>query len=68
MQWLACSTPKMPGFEEIGDEMILVLLGYCRKRDDLPRLWLQLVTDQIVLMQPLHDNDDAALGLVIEPA
>ena len=35
---------------------------------DLPRLLAEHVADQIVLVEPLHDDDDGATALVIEPA
>jgi hypothetical protein len=46
----------------------LVLFGDCRKVDDLARLLGQHMTDKIVFVQPLHDNDDGAGTFVIEPA
>ena len=36
------------------------------KRDDLPPFLLQDMADEIVFVQPLHDDDDRALGLVVE--
>jgi hypothetical protein len=44
-----------------------VLLGNRRKGDHLPRLMFEHVPDKVVLVQPLHDQDDAAVLLVIEP-
>src|SRR5207248_5731791 len=38
------------------------------KHQYVPAFLLQDMTDQVVLMQPLHNDDDAAPRLVIEPA
>ena len=40
------------------DDKRLVLLGDRRQADDLPILLRQHVADQIVLVQPVHDQDD----------
>ena len=37
-----------------------------RKLEDLPATLLHKVADQVILMQALHDNNDAAGHLVIE--
>src|SRR5262249_8250430 len=50
------------------DDKGLVLLGNRRERQDLPVTLLENMANQIVLVQPLHDDDDAALGLVVEAA
>jgi len=50
------------------DHMRLVRLGDRRKAHDVPILLRQHVADQIVLVQPVHDQDDGALILVLEAA
>ena len=39
-----------------------------RDRQDLPIFFFKDVTDKVVLVQSLHDDDDRALGLVVEAA
>ena len=48
--------------------MLLVLLGDGRETEDLPRLLAKDVADEVIFMQPLHDDDDGAMPLVILPA
>ena len=48
--------------------MHLVGFGDRRKAHDLPRLLREHVADEVVLVQPLHDDDDGAMPLVVEPA
>ena len=48
--------------------MLLVRFGDGRKADHLPGLLLEHVADQIVLVQPLHDQHDRAMALVVQPA
>ena len=48
--------------------MLLVLLGNCREAQDLPLLLAEDVTDEVVFVEPLHDDDDGAMPLVVEPA
>jgi len=43
-----------------------VLLGNHREGDHLPRLMFEHVPDKVVLVEPLHDQNDAAGLLVIE--
>ena len=50
------------------DHQRLVLLGDCREAHDLPRLLRQHVADEIVFVQPVHDEDDRARELVVQPA
>jgi hypothetical protein len=45
---------------------ITLRLGDRRKAEDLPILLRQHVADQIVLVQPVHDQDDGARLLVVE--
>jgi hypothetical protein len=45
--------------------MHLVRFGDRRKPHDLPRLLGDHVADDVVLVQPLHDDDDGAILLVI---
>ena len=48
--------------------MPFVFLGDGRETQQPPASLLHNVPDQVVLMQPLHDDDDAARILIIEPA
>jgi hypothetical protein len=48
--------------------VLLVGFGDRRKAQDLPQLLREHVADEVVLVQPLHDDDDGAVALVIEPA
>ena len=50
------------------DLVRLVGLGDRRKGHDLPRLLSEHVAHEVVLVQPLHDDDDAPSALVVEPA
>src|ERR1700746_4141519 len=38
------------------------------KAQDLPTFLRKDVTDQVVFVQPLHDDHDRAMALVVEPA
>ena len=46
------------------------LLGFGdrRKAQNLPGLLRKDVADEVVLVQPLHDDDDGAISLVVELA
>src|SRR5215469_17956457 len=68
MQRLAPPPGKMPRPPKSLDRPSLVLLGDRRESHDLPRLLRQYVADQIVLVQPMHDQDDGAVSLVVQPA
>jgi hypothetical protein len=46
----------------------LVFLGDGRKAQDIPVLLLEDVANQIVLVQPLHNDHNGAVTLVVEPA
>jgi hypothetical protein len=48
--------------------MHLVGFGDRWKAQDVPRLLRQHVADKIVLVQPLHDDDDGAVPLVVQTA
>ena len=50
------------------DRVDLVDLGDRREPDDLPFLLPDDMADEIVLVQPLHDDDNGAIALVVEPA
>ena len=47
--------------------MHFVLFGDCRKGEDLPRLLSEHMANEIVLVQPLHNDDNGACTLVVEP-
>ena len=55
--------PSQIGLECSG----LVVLGDRRKAHNLPILLRQHVTNQIVFMQPVHDQDDSARPVVAQP-
>jgi hypothetical protein len=46
--------------------MHLVSLGDRRKAQDLPTFLRKDVTDEVVFVQPLHDDHDGAMALVDE--
>jgi hypothetical protein len=54
--------------------VLLVLFGACHKADDLSGLLAEHMANKIILVYPLHDDDDAALVVlaavkgVVEPA
>jgi hypothetical protein len=48
------------------DAVDLVFFGDRRKAHDLPILLRLHMTDQIVLVQPVHDHDDRPVMLVVE--
>ena len=50
------------------DLVHLVGFGDRREAHDLPGLLPEHVADEIVFVQPLHDDDDGAMPLVVEPA
>ena len=68
MQGLALAVGEMPGTPEGLDRMHLVFFGDCRERHDLPWLLATHMADQVVFVQALHDDDDGAAPLVVEPA
>jgi hypothetical protein len=43
----------------------LVLFRNCREPKDFPMLLAENMADQIVLVQPLHDRNDASPPLVV---
>src|ERR1700741_775520 len=53
-------TGQIPGY--------LLGFGERRKAQNLPGLLRKDVADEVVLVQPLHDDDDHATALVVEPA
>ena len=50
------------------DPVLLVLFGDCREAQNFPLLLAEDVADQVVFVQPLHDDDDGATALVVLPA
>jgi hypothetical protein len=68
VEGLALRTPELGIAQNAVDDIVLVFLGDRREPDDLPVFLVQDVSDQIVLMQALHDHDDGARGLVVEAA
>src|SRR5207248_7776110 len=68
MQGLALTAPEALLSPDGLDSVHLVGLGDRRKAQDLPTLLREHMADEIVLVQPLHDDDDGAMALVVEPA
>src|SRR5450755_581755 len=68
MQCLPYQTLHSSDAEWCLNYVVFLLLGDCRKANDPPLALLHHVSDQVILMQALHDNDDAAGALVIESA
>jgi hypothetical protein len=68
MQRLAAPSREMLRSQHRVDQLGLVVLGDCREAHDVPRLLRQHVAGEIVLVQPVHDQDDGARELVVEPA
>jgi len=50
------------------DPVPLVLVGNRRQAHDLPLLLGQYMAGEVVLVQPVHDQHDRPLPLVVEPA
>jgi hypothetical protein len=68
MQGLALTTPvTLPPPDRL-DLVHLIGFGDRRKAHDLPRLLGEHMADEVVLVQPLHDDDDGTTALVVEPA
>jgi hypothetical protein len=65
MQRLAGPSFERPASERRLDDMPFVGLGDRGKREDVPAFSSQDVADEIVFVQPLHDDDDYALGFVV---
>jgi len=63
MQSLAVPARKASRSPDRLDLVHLVRLGDGRKANDLPWLLLEHVADQVVFVQPLHDDDDGAAAL-----
>jgi hypothetical protein len=66
LQRFACfALPPAPA-ERAVDNINLILFGNGRKREDFPIVLCHYMSDQVVLMEQLHNNndDDAALFAV----
>ena len=68
VQRLAPPPRKVPRAPHRLNRVRLVLLGDRRAAHDLPIFLGQHVADQIILMQPVHDQHDRTFLLVVEPA
>jgi hypothetical protein len=68
MQGRALTTPKTSRPPDRFDLVHLVGFGDGRKAHDLPRLLHEDMADKVVFVQPLHDDDNRAPALVVEPA
>ena len=58
-------TYEAPRFQDRLDPVLLVLLGDCGEAQNFPLLLAEDVADEVVFVQPLHDDDDDAVLLVI---
>src|SRR5271169_1557468 len=67
VQRLATLPGKVPRPPHRLDRPGLVLLGDRREVHDLPILLGQHVADQIILVQPVHDQDNRTLLLIVQP-
>src|ERR1700746_1046721 len=68
VQRLALTAPEAARSPDRLDAVHLVGFGDRREAQNLPRLLREHVADEVVLVQPLHDQDDRAVALVVEPA
>ena len=68
VQRLAAPVHEVSRSQDRLDLMHLIGFGDRRKPHDFPGLLREDVADEIVLVQPLHDDDDGAAPLVVEPA
>src|SRR5712671_4195315 len=68
VQGLALTAREASRFPDRLDLVLLVRLGDRWKAHHLPLLLPEDMADEIVFVQPLHDYDDGAVPLVIEPA
>jgi hypothetical protein len=68
VQRLAAPAREASRFQDRLDLVHLIGFGDRRKPHDFPGLLREDVADEVVLVQPLHDDDDGAAALVVQPA
>ena len=68
VQGVAPAAPEPAHSPHRLEPVLLIGFGDGRKAEHLPSLLRENMADQIVLVQPLHDDDDGAMPLVVEPA
>src|SRR5262249_28124608 len=68
VQRFALTAPKASRSPDRLDFVDLVGFGDRRKTQDLPLLLRENVADEFVLLQPVHNDDDCAVALVVLPA
>ena len=68
MQGFALTAPEALRSPDRLDPVHLVGFGDRRKAQNLPTFLRKDVTDEVVFVQPLHDDHDGAMALVVEPA
>ncbi len=68
VQRLALTARKYCGPQIVSIACTLVGFGDRGKIHNLPWLLSEHVADQVVLVQPLHDDDNRAAAFVVEPA
>jgi hypothetical protein len=66
MEGFARLTDETPDSVRRPERHAFRLLGDCREGQHCPVVLRQYVADQVVLMQTLHDDDDAAGAFVVE--
>src|SRR5262249_11919280 len=65
MQRLALPTTEATRSPDRLDPVLLVCLGDGREAQHFPRLQTEDVADEVVLVQPLHNQEDGARALVV---
>jgi hypothetical protein len=68
VEGLAFRTSELGIAQNAFDHVSLVFLGNRWEAKDVPVFLVKDMSDQIVLMQALHDHDNGARGLVVEAA
>ena len=66
MQCLSGLTDNPTSFPERANDVGLIFFGNGRESEDLPVTAAEDVSGQVVFMESLHDNDDAATSLIVE--
>ena len=68
VQRLALTAPEAAWSPDRLDLVRLIGFGDRRKAQHFPGLLREDVADEVILVQALHDNDNRATALVVEPA
>jgi hypothetical protein len=65
VEGVSCSTPELSLAIGSLDQISFIVVGYRWERQHFPTFALQHMTDQVIFMQPLHDQNDAPGALVV---